>query len=69
VDDVAALRSNTGGCPRPGRDRGGVGPQAPRPSRNVEIAEVGSISANGQKMIGSEIAEAMQKVGHYAASS
>jgi hypothetical protein len=39
-----------------------------RRSRNMEIGEVGSISVNGQKMIGDEIAEAMQKVGHRAAS-
>ena len=33
-----------------------------------EIARVGTILANGEKLIGDKIAEAMQKVGHCAAS-
>ena len=33
-------------------------------SNNSEIAQVGTISANGEKFIGEQIAEAMQKVGN-----
>ncbi|MFO1126623.1 MAG: hypothetical protein U1E25_16010 [Methylocystis sp.] len=33
---------------------------------NDEIAQVGTISANGDKFIGEEIAKAMQKVGNEA---
>jgi chaperonin GroEL len=46
--------------------RGGQGHRSPRQERAVleEIAQVGTISANGDKSLGKMIADAMQKVGN-----
>ena len=50
---------------RPSRRSSRTSRSAPRRSRTTsEIAQVGTISANGEKAIGDMIAEAMQKVGN-----
>jgi chaperonin GroEL len=49
---------------RRGRRRGAEAPWPSKVTSNEEIAQVGTISANGDKTIGKMIAEAMKKVGN-----
>ena len=52
---------------RPRRRRSRQGPRSPSAKKintSAEVAQVGTISANGEKEIGEMIAEAMQKVGN-----